>query len=272
MTKQTRRKFVLRILGILGGGILTIWFYRRKILKNTLFKTTVNPDISITAASSFDTEVCILTSKQLEGPFYFPSPERSNIIEDRIGKALDLKIQVLRYPDCTPIKNAVVELWQSDADGNYSGYPEEMTQDVWKLFMYFGKHGEKKPDGEYTTTPTVKTTYLRGLQKTDAEGWVMFNTIFPCWYVNRVPHIHFKIFIGKEEQLTSQFYFEKEFHDKIFTTEEPYKKYGICPITIQNDGAIALTPGNKHEGLLLKPVWNDHSALAASVKIRVAKS
>lgn len=270
MEKPTRRKILIGSLAVLGGTVLTAWIFRRNILLNTLFKDKVNPDVSATLAPTLDTDVCVLTSKQTEGPFYRPSPERSNVIEDRIGKGLDLKIQVLRHPDCIPIENAVVEIWQGDANGNYSGYPDQVAMDVWKLFMFVAKHGEKHGD-EFRTEPTEKTTFLRGLQRTDKDGWVTFNTIIPGWYVKRIPHIHFKVSIGEEEQLTSQFYFEKEFQDRIFTTIEPYKTQGICPTTVQTDLAVAMMPG-KLEGVLLNPVWSDSSPLAATAKIGIKQA
>lgn len=121
--------------------------------------------------------------------------------------------------------------------------------DAWKLFMFVAKHRENKPNGEFTTTPTEKSTFLRGLQRTDKDGWVSFNTIFPAWYLQRIPHIHFKILIGEEEQLTSQLYFDKEIQDRIFTTIDPYKKQGICPTTVQND--LAITTSGKLEGVLV---------------------
>jgi protocatechuate 3,4-dioxygenase beta subunit len=270
MEKPTRRKFLFSTLAVLGGATLTAWIFRRNILLNTLFKTKTNPDISATLAPALDTDVCVLTSQQTEGPFYMPSPERSNIVEDRTGKALDLNIQVLRHPDCIPVENAVVEVWQGDAYGTYSGYPEQVAMDAWKLFMYVAKHGEKHGN-EFRTTPSENTTFLRGLQRTDKDGWVSFKTIFPAWYLQRIPHIHFKIFIGEEEQLTSQFYFDDETQDRIFTTVEPYKEQGKCPTTVQNDGAVAMMPG-KLEGVLLKPVWSDDSPLIATAKIGIKQS
>src|ERR1043165_5948671 len=141
MEKQTRRKFFLGTMGLLGGAAITGWIFRRNILMNTLFKTEYNPNIVATPAPVLDSDVCVLTSKQVEGPFYFPSPNRSNIVEDRVGKAMELKLQVLRHPDCAPIENAVVEVWQSDAEGNYSGYPDQVAADAWELLMYVAKHG-----------------------------------------------------------------------------------------------------------------------------------
>ncbi|HLP52321.1 MAG TPA: hypothetical protein VK154_15635 [Chitinophagales bacterium] len=270
MEKKSRRKFLLGAAGVLGGSLLTAWIFRRNILMNTIFKTTVNPAILASPAPSLDTDVCVLTSRQPEGPLYIPSPERSNIIEDRVGKELDLRIQVLRYPDCTPIENAVVEIWQGDAEGKYSGYPVEVTIDAWETLMQVITNGEKRGD-EFNIKPTEEGTFLRGLQRTDKNGWVSFNTIFPAWYTFRIPHIHFKVFVGKKELLTSQFYFDKEIEDRVFTTLDPYKKMGVCPNTVQSDFAVAQKPGNV-DGLMLKPIWSDDSPLTATAKIGVKQA
>jgi protocatechuate 3,4-dioxygenase beta subunit len=166
MEKHNRRKFFLYSMGILGGSAITAWIFRQQLVKKFLFTFPENHSVNI-SKSPTENEVCVLTAKQVEGPFYFPSPERSNIVEDKIGKPFQLKMQIVGHPDCMPIKNAVVEVWQADAEGNYSGYPEEISRDEWKLFMFFGKHAEKKENGEYTVKPTTASKYLRGLQRTD---------------------------------------------------------------------------------------------------------
>ncbi|MDX2246052.1 MAG: hypothetical protein SF052_04705 [Bacteroidia bacterium] len=268
MTKQTRRKFVIGSLGLLGGSVLTAWVFRRSLIRNLFFTFDPNPNISLTPAPISEAEPCILTSSQVEGPFYFPSPHRIDIREDREGKETNLKIQVLRYPDCSPIENAIVEVWHSDAEGNYSGYPEEIAKDEWQMFMLFAKHGEGRSASEFRVKPVSKTTYLRGLQKTDQQGWCTFKTIFPCWYIGRVPHIHFKVFIGDKESLNAQFYFEKAFCDNLFTTTEPYTKMGICPIDFQNDGVLALTSGTQN-GLVLRPDPGENESLMFTARIGI---
>lgn len=267
MKKQNRRKFMLYSLGILGGSVITAWVFRRNLIKKFLFTFPDNPSVSI-SASPGENEVCVLTSKQVEGPFYFPSPERSNIVEDRVGKSLQLKMQVIDYPNCAPIKNAVVEIWQADAEGNYSGYPEQISQDVWKTFMLFGKHGEKKDNGEYTVKPLTDSQYLRGIQRTDENGWVTFDTIIPSWYVGRVPHIHFKVFLNDKEQINAQFYFEKDFCDTLFATEPPYTKMGKCPMDFKNDGVLSSVNGEQ-SGLLLSVRKDDRSNCISTCRVGV---
>jgi len=112
-----------------------------------LFTFSDNPTVS-TTSSPTEIDPCVLTTKQVEGPFYLPSPERRDIVEDKNGELLNLRMQVLSHPDCSPVSGAVVEVWQADAEGNYSGYPEQISKDEWQMFMLFGKNGGKQSNGE----------------------------------------------------------------------------------------------------------------------------
>nr|WP_313535358.1 intradiol ring-cleavage dioxygenase [Sphingomonas sp.] len=65
---------------------------------------------------------------------------------------------------CAPLAGYAVYIWHCDRDGKYSLYdlPSE--------------------------------SYLRGVGVTDANGQVIFSTIFPGCYAGRWPHIHFEVF------------------------------------------------------------------------------
>ena len=123
MTKSTRRKFLLNTLKILGASAIVLWFTKNKILK-WIITSTNNEGLAMSASPKIGADMCVLTSKQGEGPFFITSPIRNNIVEDRTGKLMNFKMQVLSMPDCKPIENAIVEIWHCDAEGNYSGYPE----------------------------------------------------------------------------------------------------------------------------------------------------
>ena len=43
-------------------------------------------------------------------------------------------------------------------------------------------------------------TFLRGIQRTDSEGAVIFRTVFPGFYMGRTNHIHFKVRTGQAAQ------------------------------------------------------------------------
>ncbi|MCI0535866.1 MAG: hypothetical protein L0Z50_11635 [Verrucomicrobiales bacterium] len=190
-------------------------------------------------------DVCVPASQQLEGPFFVTAPRRRDIKEDRIGKALNLKFQVVRMPDCKPIENAVVEIWHCDAEGAYSGYPEEIGHDLWKGLLFLGGSG-----GDHVN-PTNEKRFLRGAQVTDANGHVEFETIFPGWYEPRAPHIHVKIIADQRNCLTSVFYFEPAFCDRVYLQLSSYK-YGRSPFYPENDIVIKDHP--EALGLLLKPI------------------
>ena len=68
---------------------------------------------------------------------------------------------------CAPVTNASVEIWQCDHQGVYSEYGEGRGQ-----------------------------TFLRGIQLTDAQGQVTFETVYPGWYQGRATHIHVEVTIG----------------------------------------------------------------------------
>ena len=262
MSKTSRRKFLLTAFSAIGLGAIILWFTKNSILR-WIVQRTDNKGLNMTAATPIDEDICILTSSQTEGPFFISSPIRKNVMEDRKGKEMHLKMQLVNYPVCTPIEGAIVEIWHCDAEGIYSGYPEDISHDPWKAFRFMGT-------GEGNVKPVTPARFLRGAQQSDAEGIVEFNTIFPGWYDGRTPHIHFKILVDKKEQLTSQFYFEHEFCNKIYLNMEPYNIYGESPYTPQNDIVIN-GDINAVNGLLLNPILNSDQPISASVKVGIEK-
>ena len=143
-----------------------------------------------TSSSFDDAATCKLTAEQTEGPFYFDVDRiRSDIREDREGAELRLGIRVRDASDCTPLPDAVVDVWHCDAEGSYSA------------------------EGE---------SYLRGAQVTNREGVVEFTTVYPGWYPGRTVHIHAKVHLDKETVLTTQFYFDDAFSARVFTKDDAY--------------------------------------------------
>jgi protocatechuate 3,4-dioxygenase beta subunit len=67
---------------------------------------------------------------------------------------------------CASLAGYAIYLWHCDRDGKYSMYSSGVTDQ----------------------------NYLRGVQQTDANGQVMFTTIFPACYSGRMPHMHFEVY------------------------------------------------------------------------------
>ncbi|WP_170560670.1 protocatechuate 3,4-dioxygenase [Ruegeria atlantica] len=135
-----------------------------------------------------------LTPRAAEGPFYpTRSMRKSDIDNDLVkvaglvreggGEIITLKGQITDR-NSTPITGARIEIWQCDVNGKYL-HP-----------------GDNRP-----------VRYDQGFQGfghdiTDDAGNYAFRTIKPTKYPGRTPHIHVKVFDGRREVLTTQFYID----------------------------------------------------------------
>lgn len=155
---------------------------------------------------------CILTPSAVEGPFYVDANLlRSDITEGQAGAPLILALKVVREGTCAPIANAVVDIWHANAAGAYSAEASEGTADE---------------------------TFLRGVQTTNANGEVSFQTIYPGWYSGRTVHIHGKIFVESRE-LTTQFFFDDAFTDTVYAGNAVYNTRGQRNTRNEDDGILA---------------------------------
>src|SRR5215211_3646731 len=139
---------------------------------------------------------CVLTPEQTEGPYYIDGEKvRRNITEGGPGTPLTLRLKVVNASTCKPIKGAVVDIWHADALGVYSG---------------FGAGASSR-------------TFMRGIQRTDAQGLAIFKTVYPGWYQGRTVHIHVKVHVGGNVVHTGQLYFPDTLTDKVYK-KSPYNK------------------------------------------------
>ena len=132
------------------------------------------------------------TPAQTEGPFY---PNRLPLDTDNdllvvndgitpaVGEVTHLTGKVLDARG-NPVKNALVEIWQCDANGVYlhTGDSDRKKDQQDRNFQGFGR-------------------FLTG-----SSGEYYFRTIKPVPYPGRTPHIHFKVKQGRKELLTTQCY------------------------------------------------------------------
>jgi protocatechuate 3,4-dioxygenase beta subunit len=136
-------------------------------------------------------EQLMQTPKQTEGPFYpdhLPLDTDNDllVINDAttpaLGEVTYLSGRILG-PDGSPIRNALVEIWQCDNSGVYlhsgSGGAVEKKD---KNFQGFGR-------------------FITG-----SSGEYLFRTIKPVPYPGRTPHVHFAIKMKGREKWTTQCY------------------------------------------------------------------
>src|SRR5437773_6719727 len=132
------------------------------------------------------------TPRLTEGPFY---PDRlpldtdndlvivNNSITPAVGQITHLTGRVLGV-NGSPIRDAVVEIWQVDNRG---------------VYLHSADSGRRQRD-----------TNFQGFGRctTGTNGAYRFRTIKPVPYTGRTPHIHVKVKKGTRELLTTQIFVE----------------------------------------------------------------
>lgn len=184
------------------------------------------------AASSAGTlPRCVAKPELTVGPYFIDKQlDRSDIrVEPGTGAVkpgepveLTFNVKQIANGQCSPLAGAMVDVWQCDAAGVYSGVNDRMVG--------FNTEGQK---------------FLRGYQVTGADGVARFTTIYPGWYQGRAVHIHFKIRTPAQEALadqmdktyefTSQLFFDDELSDRIHK-QQPYAAKGQRDLKNANDG------------------------------------
>ena len=249
------------ILGSLAVGV-GLAGLNRNSLARWILTNRQHDDLDVSAAPDIDSDRCILTAQQAEGPYHVNSPVRSNITEGRNGVPFELNIQVTdENLGCTPIENAVVEIWHCDSRGVYSAFPDDMSREAFDINWAVLVDGERGK-----AAPVNDKTYLRGAQATDENGMVSFSTIFPGWYETRVTHIHMKVYTDEKNYLTTQLYFPDDLCERIYTTHSDYAPHGPNPYKHHNDLILGFYP--QSPGVLIVPEETG-SGLVANVKIGV---
>jgi protocatechuate 3,4-dioxygenase beta subunit len=181
---------------------------------------------------------CVAKPELTVGPYFVDKQlNRSDIrIEPSTGAvkpgaelALTFNVKQIASGQCTPLKDAMVDVWHCDAAGQYSGVNDNM--------IGFNTVGQK---------------FLRGYQITDSAGVARFVTIYPGWYQGRTVHIHFKIRTpaqsalagdeAKTYEFTSQLFFDDTLTDRVFT-RAPYAAKGQRDLRNTNDGIFQQSGG-----------------------------
>lgn len=174
-------------------------------------------------ATGTPANACIVQPELTAGPFYEgddENPRRSDIRRDTEtgtvaeGVPLELTFVVSELTEsaCTRLSGAVVDVWQADAEGRYS---------------------------DVLTAGTGGQDFLRGHQRTDADGLATFRTIYPGWYPGRTPHVHFRIRSSDDRdrtyEFTSQLFFREARSDAVYD-REPYASRGPRDTRNAEDG------------------------------------
>jgi len=131
------------------------------------------------------------TPSDVEGPFYptrLPADADGDLVRlagatrEAEGRRLHIRGTV-RATDGTPLAGAAVEIWQTDARGNYIHPQGAISGPRDEAFQGYGR------------------------AVADAAGAYSFRTILPVAYRGRPPHVHFRVASAGRRTLTTQLYF-----------------------------------------------------------------
>lgn len=162
---------------------------------------------------------CSLICSTTMGPCYAMTVDRKDISEGYPG--LPVRLALLVVDDaCEPVANATVDIWHTSNRGLYSGSDA----------IDFCTTGDEDARTH---------RFMRGVQTTDADGRVDFDTCFPGWYPGRAIHIHFTIKVGDAEYVTSQLFFPESINQEIFAVHPEYEEFGAPDTPNGEDGIYA---------------------------------
>ncbi|MBK6460777.1 MAG: hypothetical protein IPF92_07185 [Myxococcales bacterium] len=149
---------------------------------------------------------CVLATAATEGPCTEAADQvRADISEGYTGLPTRLALKVVDAA-CKPVMGAKVKVWHTQITGSYSG--------------------DTPNAGMCLKSPAEGTKhYFRGVQTTNQEGRVDFDTCFPGWYRGRAIHIHYTV-TANGKSFTSQLLFDQALIQEVFSTHPEYKGFG----------------------------------------------
>lgn len=174
---------------------------------------TPTQELSPTAAATLPPAATASPEQELLGGFG-DAPEIDGEVLYLLGQVMDVQGE--------PVPGAVVEIWQTDADGVYDHPGDPGTESRDRTFQFFGS------------------------SVADADGWYAFRTLMPGRYEPRPRHIHFKVKQDGATLLTSQFYFSDDI--AIVQGEGMFQAVGesgdalLLQLVQGEDGVLAVGP------------------------------
>ena len=139
-----------------------------------------------------------------------------------------------------PLAGAAVYIWHCTREGGYSLYDPEVADQ----------------------------NFLRGVQESDKDGKLSFETIFPAAYAGRWPHIHFEVYeslgaatAGNPKLRTSQIALPEDICRSVYESAEGYEQSvtNLSQVSLESDmvfadgyaSQLATTSGSVADGVTL---------------------
>jgi len=190
-----RKNFLKNSIGLLSAAVLI----------ESCKKTDVLSETTTTTTTDGSGGSCSVAPTETEGPYPYPGGEitnplnRSDVTGGQTGVPLTLNFTLVNTNNsCAALAGYRIDIWHCNAKGYYSGYANQ--------------------PGVSGTQSYAGATWLRGYQTTDANGKVVFITVYPGWYASRATHIHFEVYHGTTMVKTGQLTMPETISDAIHVT------------------------------------------------------
>lgn len=137
--------------------------------QSNLTGITVDADPSLLFATN---KSCVLSPEVTVGPYYVTGElVRQDVTDGQAGVPLTIDIQLIDTSTCEPLPDILVDFWHCNSTGIYSGVVAD-------------------GNGDINDASNVNKTFHRGIQQTDSDGVLTFDTMYPGHYIGRAHHIH----------------------------------------------------------------------------------
>ncbi|KAI8933394.1 hypothetical protein NX059_010009 [Plenodomus lindquistii] len=139
--------------------------------------TDHHSNLSVTPESPSDVifsgnSSCILQPETTEGPYWVSGEYvRRDITEGNPGVPLTFDVQIIDTTTCQPLDKIALEAWQCNSTGVYGGVINPSN-------------------GNQADASNINNTMFRGIQFSDEDGVLQFDTAVPGHYTGRTTHIH----------------------------------------------------------------------------------
>jgi protocatechuate 3,4-dioxygenase beta subunit len=173
------------------------------------------------------------------GPCHSNTFERQDLTDGLIGLPTRFDLLVVDA-SCTPVANAIVEVWFASPNGTYS----EAAQAIDAGTGYSGSLSDL--DVGFCTgndATALASNWLRGYQYTGTDGRVILDGIFPGWYSGRTTHVHFIVTAGGKQYVTSQLIFDESLTTTVYTQHGSYKAHGNKDTSNASDMVVTQSLG-----------------------------
>jgi protocatechuate 3,4-dioxygenase beta subunit len=188
LPRRFERRGALKLLGGAGMGLLLVACGSDpKSSSDTTASTTSTTGATTTTAASSGGNGSLVTDavpEETGGPFPGDGSNGPNVLTESGVVRRDIRssfgeysgtaggvdvgvdLTIVNAGDGSPFPGAAIYIWHCTAEGGYSLYSQGVEQE----------------------------NFLRGVQEADADGKVLFTSIYPGAYDGRWPHIHVEVF------------------------------------------------------------------------------